>query len=116
MCATERHNPTTEDEKNSFERTPRRLNTFPKFSRSGWEVRYSGSAAGSTSVMVRAVATAISKARPISRRMKLEYECYVLYSAPQSGQAFTDCRNNIAAASNPSLTAAPQLVFPLFVS
>jgi len=46
MCAEARHSPTTDEEKNSFERSPRRVNISPSRSCPGCDLRYIGSAAG----------------------------------------------------------------------
>ena len=61
MCAAANDKPTTAAEKNSFERNPRSVSTFPSWSCFGCDSRYNGSAAGSTRIVI-AVATEISTA------------------------------------------------------
>jgi len=71
MCATARHKPTAEEEKNSFERSPRSV----KFSSS--LIGLAGSCGKAAPLRQdqrdgESDAAASSKARPICRRIKLE--------------------------------------------
>ncbi len=77
MCAAAMDSPTTAEEKNSFDRNPRNVNAFESCNRCGCEARYSGSAAGKTSVTVRAVSSDSSTAAPIFAKIKPLYEALV---------------------------------------